>query len=81
LVYLSLVIFLCISGVVMWWKRRPVGQLAAPLYPRDYRLTAGVGVIAAILGLAFPLGGLAILTFALIDFLLPKRLKEAGFQT
>ncbi|MEO6607384.1 MAG: PepSY domain-containing protein [Aestuariivirga sp.] len=81
LVYLSLVIFLCISGVVMWWKRRPVGHLAAPLYPRDYRLTAGVGIIAAILGLAFPLGGLAILTFALIDFLLPKRLKEAGFQT
>ena len=72
------VIFACVSGVVMWWKRRPQGELAAPRYPRDYRLTIGVAVIAVLVGLAFPLGGLAIVAFALIDFLLPKRLKEAG---
>jgi uncharacterized iron-regulated membrane protein len=72
------VIFACVSGVVMWWKRRPAGQLAVPRYPREYRLTAGVAMIALVLGLAFPLGGLAILTLAIIDFLLPRRLKEAG---
>lgn len=74
------VIFACVSGVVMWWKRRPQGELAAPRYPRDYRLTVGVAVIAVLVGLAFPLGGLAIVAFAIIDFLLPKRLKEAGFH-
>jgi uncharacterized iron-regulated membrane protein len=79
LVYLALVLMLCISGSVMWWKRRPAGTLAAPLYPRDYRLTAGVGIIAIVLGAAFPLGGLAIIIFAIIDILLPKRLKEVGF--
>jgi uncharacterized iron-regulated membrane protein len=78
LAYLSLVIFLCVSGVVMWWKRRPVGQLAAPLYPRDYQLTAGVGAIGLVLGLLFPLGGAVILVFAVVDFFLPKRLKQAG---
>jgi uncharacterized iron-regulated membrane protein len=80
LAYLILVLMLCVSGVVMWWKRRPTGALAAPLYPRDYRLTAGVGVIALVLGAAFPLGGFAILTFAFVDFLLPKKFKEVGFQ-
>lgn len=74
------VMVMCVSGVVMWWKRRPAGELGAPRYPRDYRLTAGVAVIAVLAGFAFPLGGLAIVVFAIIDFLLPKRLKEAGVQ-
>jgi uncharacterized iron-regulated membrane protein len=80
LVYLGLVVFICVSGVVMWWKRRPAGQLAAPLYPKGYQLTFGVAAIALVLGLAFPLGGLTIAAFAIIDFFLPKRLKEAGSQ-
>lgn len=75
------VVFACVSGIVMWWKRRPAGQLAAPRYPRSYRLTMGVAVLAIVLGVAFPLGGLAILVFAVIDFLLPARLKEAGPQS
>jgi uncharacterized iron-regulated membrane protein len=77
LVYLALVIFLCVSGVVMWWKRRPQGQFAAPLYPREFKLTIGVAAIAVVLGIAFPLGGLAIACFAVIDYLLPKRPKQA----
>ena len=74
------VVTLCVTGVVMWWKRRPAGELGAPRYPRDYRLTLGVAVIAIIAGLAFPLGGLAIIVFAIIDFLLPRRIKEVGYQ-
>lgn len=75
------ILFASVSGVVMWWKRRPAGQLAAPRYPRDYRMTTGVAVLALVLGAAFPMGGLAMAVFAVIDFLLPKRLKEAGLQT
>lgn len=75
-----LVVTLCVTGVVMWWKRRPTGKLGAPRYPRDYRLTLGVAVIAIIAGLAFPLGGLAIIVFAVIDFFLPRRMKEVGLQ-
>ncbi len=37
-------------------------------------------MIAVLAGLAFSLGGLAIFAFAVIDFLLPKRLKEAGVK-
>ena len=72
------VIFACVSGVVMWWLRRPLGRIGVPAYPRDFRLGLGVAVIALVLGIAFPLGGAAILVLAVIDFLLPARLKEAG---
>lgn len=74
------VFFACVSGIVMWWKRRPQGTLAAPRYARNYRLTAEIAILAVVLGIAFPLGGLAILLFAIIDFLLPKGMKEAGLQ-
>ncbi len=78
LVYLALVILLCVSGAVMWWKRRPAGSLGAPLYHPNFRLTAGVVLIAVVLGAVFPMGGLALIVFAVIDLILPKRLKQAG---
>ncbi|MBB5751345.1 PepSY-associated TM helix domain-containing protein [Prosthecomicrobium pneumaticum] len=80
LVYLAFVLLLCISGIAMWWKRRPAGAVGAPRYAKDFRLSAGVSTIAVALGVLFPLGGLAILAFAVIDALLPKRLKEAGWR-
>jgi len=38
----------------------------------------GVLIIGAVPAVAFPLGGLTILTFAMIAFLAPKRFKEIG---
>jgi len=78
--YCLTVIFMVVSGLVMWWKRRPAGALGAPRYPRDYRIPRAILGIAVVVCLAFPLTGIAIVLFAVIDFLLPKRLKEAGFQ-
>lgn len=74
------VIAMALSGIVMWWKRKPAGRLGAPLYPRDYRAPVAILVIALAVSMIFPLTGLAIVAFAVIDFLLPKRFKEAGFQ-
>jgi uncharacterized iron-regulated membrane protein len=74
------VIFLCVSGVVMWWKRRPAGALGAPLYPRDYRVPKAILGIGACVSVLFPLTGLGVIVFAIIDFLLPRRIKEAGFE-
>jgi uncharacterized iron-regulated membrane protein len=70
------IIFMSVSGVVMWWKRRPAGSLGAPLYPADYRIPRGILIISAAVAAAFPLTGIGILVFAIIDFLLPKHLKE-----
>lgn len=78
--FCAAVLLICVSGVVMWWVRRPAGRLGAPLYPREYRIPVGALLTGAALAVAFPLGGLAIMVFAAIDLLLPKRLKQAGFQ-
>ncbi len=58
---------LCVSGVVLWWKRRPAGRLAAPPRKDGDRLALGVIVIAVCLGLVFPLLGASMLAAALVD--------------
>ena len=78
-VFCLAVIFMAVSGAVMWWKRRPAGELGAPLYPRDYRAPKAILAIAALVAAMFPLTGLSLIVFAVIDVLLPKRLKEAGY--
>lgn len=63
------VIFLCVSGVVMWVKRRPgkALRLAAPPAPREMPLWKGALLIAAVVSIAFPLVGLTLLTVLAFD--------------
>ena len=65
-----IVIFVAVSGVVMWWKRRPAGalRLAAPPKPAGVPLR-GVALIALVLSVAFPMLGLTLLAVLLVDFL------------
>ncbi len=79
-VYCLLIILMCVSGVVMWWKRRPAKQFGTPLYAKNYSVPVMVVGIGAVLCVIFPLSGIAIVAFALIDFFLPKQLKQAGQQ-
>ena len=72
------IIFLSVSGVVMWWKRRDAGTLSAPLYPRDYRVPKAILFIGVLVCVAFPLTGIAVAVFAIVDFFLPKQVKMAG---
>lgn len=72
------VLTVCISGIVMWWKRRPAKAFGSPLYARDTRIPLGILALGVVLAIAFPLGGLAIAVFAIIDFFLPKSWKQAG---
>jgi uncharacterized iron-regulated membrane protein len=62
-------IALCVSGTVVWWKRRPVGRLAAPPRKHDDRLAGGVVAIAVLLGCVFPLLGASMLAVVLLDAL------------
>lgn len=69
------VIFLCVSGMVMWWRRRPAGQsrLAAPPMPRDMPLWKGAIAVGLVIGLAFPLAGLTFATVLALDWLVLSR--------
>jgi uncharacterized iron-regulated membrane protein len=81
LAFCGAVLLMCVSGVVMWWKRRPAKGLGAPLYPKNYRAPVAVLGIALAVCIAFPLTGVAVLLFALVDFLLPKHWKEISGRT
>lgn len=67
------VVFMAVSGLVMWWRRRPSGQLGAPRVPAGYRGPVGALVITVLVCLAFPLTGLAVLLFVALDRVLAAR--------
>lgn len=70
------VIFICLSGIIMWWKRRPAGQmrLAAPPLPTDMPLWQGAVAVGLVVSLAFPMAGLTLAAVLLFDWLLLSRL-------
>ncbi|MEL5879149.1 PepSY domain-containing protein [Cereibacter sphaeroides] len=72
LLFLLLVIATCVTGVAMWWKRRPsgAGRLAAPPMPRDMPLWKGAVLVALALAMAFPMAGVALLAVVALDVLL-----------
>ena len=57
---------LCVSAAVMWWTRRPAGQLGVPQLPdrRTLRVVMGFLIIG---GLLFPLTGLTMLLMWLFE--------------
>jgi len=58
---------LSISGLMMWWKRRPRGRLAAPVAPPGPRVRAAVLGIVIPLCILYPLTGLSLVVAVLLD--------------
>ncbi|MEX0300932.1 MAG: PepSY domain-containing protein, partial [Leisingera sp.] len=71
-VFCLAVIFVSLSGVVMWLKRRPAGaaRLAAPPVPADLPFWKGALLIGLFTSLAFPLVGITLLAVLAFDVLL-----------
>lgn len=61
-------IAICVSALVMWWRRRPEGALGVPA-PRvaEFRITAGLRVAILVLALLLPVFGLSILLLWLFN--------------
>jgi uncharacterized iron-regulated membrane protein len=62
-------IFLPLSGLVMWWQRRPARslRLAAPPLPAGVPLVKGALLVTLLLSLAFPMLGLTLLAVLAFD--------------
>ena len=62
---------LAISGLMMWWKRRPpslkTGRLGAPVAPPGPRVRAAVLGIVLPLAILYPLTGLSLIVAVLLD--------------
>jgi uncharacterized iron-regulated membrane protein len=70
------IIILCVSGLVLWWLRRPqtFSQLGAPSLPPYIQSWKVPVVIVAVLGLAFPLVGFSLVAVLLLDYLVLSRI-------
>lgn len=70
------VILLSVSGMVMWWLRRPAGarRLAAPPRPANLPLWKGAVLIGLFLSMAFPLVGVTLLALLALDVLVLSRI-------
>lgn len=67
-----LILFSSVSGLVLWWQRRPAGRLGVPPLRHDLpRWKAAVGVML-MLGAIFPLVGASLLLIWLLDRLLTR---------
>ncbi|MBC9248686.1 peptidase [Pseudomonas alcaligenes] len=67
-----LILLGAVSGLLMWWLRRPQGRLGVPPLRHDLPLWKGGVAIMLLLGLAFPLVGASLLLVGGLDWLLQR---------
>ncbi|MFI8480733.1 PepSY-associated TM helix domain-containing protein [Pseudomonas sp. NPDC078700] len=70
-----------VSGLVLWWKRRPQGRFGVPPLRHDLPVWRGAVVIMLLVGCLFPLVGASLLLVAPLDWLLTRRQGRAQLQT
>ena len=69
------VISLCITGPVMWWKRKPAKGIGAPRVMAKPKLSGPLVALIVLLGVLLPLFGISALLIFLGDKLLVKWMK------
>lgn len=60
-------ITLCVSAIVLWWRRRPEGVLGAPAPVARPRLAVAVFALIALLGVVLPLFGATLLLMLALE--------------
>jgi uncharacterized iron-regulated membrane protein len=65
---------ICVSAIVLWWRRRPEGILGAPVPSGRPRFTYALGILVIALGIYLPLFGLSLLLVVLIERSILRRL-------
>ena len=68
---------LSLSGLVMWWRRKPADTLGAPTPIRHVRFSAGLITLLIAFGLYFPFLGSSMIFIALTERFLLRRLPTA----
>ncbi|HVZ60061.1 MAG TPA: PepSY domain-containing protein [Terriglobales bacterium] len=71
-------ILICVSAVVLWWRRRPVGVLGAPPQSAQSGVSYWPVSPVAILAVYLPLLGLSMMGVFLIERLLLRRIPKAS---
>lgn len=67
-----------LSAIVLWWKRRPLGQLGAPLPARQTTLSIGKAVLILGFALFLPLLGASLIVVVLSERFVVRRIPAAA---
>lgn len=67
-------VLLSVSGIVLWWRRRSLGVLGAPVSGMNPRLSFGLFAIVIVLGVALPMFGASLIVVLLCEMLLLRRI-------
>ncbi|WP_246152371.1 PepSY-associated TM helix domain-containing protein [Sphingomonas montanisoli] len=65
---------LAISGAILWWRRRPIGLLGAPIPLSRPTMRAPLLALITGLGILFPLFGLSLIAVLILEWVLFRRL-------
>jgi uncharacterized iron-regulated membrane protein len=70
-------IFLAISGIIMWWMRRPskAKRLVAPNFGSELPMWKGAAFLMLFVAMAFPLVGITLLGLLLVDMFIIQKIK------
>ena len=71
-------VLLCVSGTIMWWRRRETGALGAPAPVKEQSWSFGLLVIIVALGLYLPLFGLSLVLVLVVERLLLIRIPRVN---
>lgn len=67
-------ILICVSGLILWWKRRDQGVLGAPKAILSPRVSFGLIALVVVLGIYLPLFGASLVAVLLIEGFLLRRI-------
>lgn len=67
-------VLLSVSGLIMWWRRKPEGVLGAPAKIRRVRFSAGLVAIMVALGIYFPFLGASMILVGVLEYFVLRRL-------
>jgi uncharacterized iron-regulated membrane protein len=85
LLFCLAVLFMCVTGPLMWWRRRPSrsGSVGAPRGRMPVRATWWLVSALVVLGVVLPLFGVTLLAVLLIDQLVVRRVPRlrSAFDT
>ena len=81
LVVCLMIMLSAISGLVIWWQRRPQGRLGVPPLRHDLPKWKTAMLVMAGLALAFPLVGASLIAVWLLDKLLLSRFNRSAEST
>lgn len=67
-----MILFGAVSGLVLWWMRRPPGRFGVPPLRHDLPRWKTAVVVMALLGIAFPLVGASLVLIGGLDWLFSR---------